>query len=359
MPKWKERMGERRNKIVFLEGYGILRLLMWEETQMPEITVIVPVYNVEQYLRRCLDSILGQSFQDFELICVNDCSPDGSQAILNEYKNKYPQKIHVLVNETNQGLGKTRERGIEWARGKYITFIDSDDYIREDYLETYERKMRETDADMIVGGYIKDVNGKLTQHLVPDSIWSIVTYPIACAKLYKKSFLLEKQLHFSNIRCGEDIYFSMSLFYHRAVYCIMDYAGYYYYFNGNSITSSMNYEKNHEAFVAEIFREFLEKHDFGKLSRQEQAVIEYTYIANMVNALITYGRGGGIARMKEKYAFWRRDMEAKFPLYRKNPFVGICKPKGQTRKIRLGVGVTMGLQKLHMDKLLLYAISLM
>ena len=85
-------MGEWRNKIVFLEGYGILRLLLWEETQMPEITVIVPVYNVEQYLRRCLDSILGQSFQDFELICINDCSPDGSQAILNEYKNKYPQK---------------------------------------------------------------------------------------------------------------------------------------------------------------------------------------------------------------------------------------------------------------------------
>ncbi len=326
---------------------------------MPEITVIVPVYNVEQYLRRCIDSILRQSFQDFELICVNDCSPDGSQAILEEYKNRYPDKVRVLVNQINMGLGKTRERGIEHALGRYITFVDSDDYIKEDYLETYEAKMRETDVDLIVGGYTKDIHGRLKEHLVSDSIWSIVTYPIACAKLYKKSFLLEKKLHFSEIRCGEDIYFSMSLFYHGATYCVMRYAGYYYYFNEKSITGSMNYEKKQEAFVAEIFREFIEKHDLKKLSGQDQAVIEYNYIANMVNALITYGRGSGMKRMKEKYLFWMKDMKEKFPMYRKNPYVGICKPKGQTRKIRLGVGVVMGLQRVHMDRPFLYLISLL
>lgn len=326
---------------------------------MPRITVIVPVYNVEQYLRRCIESILRQSFQDFELICINDCSPDGCQAILEEYQRKYPQKVRVFENETNKGLGKTRERGIRHAKGQYITFIDSDDYIREDYLEVYDRKMQESDVDVIVGGYTKDTNGKMVEHQVPESVWSIVTYPIACAKLYKKSFLLGHDLHFSEIRCGEDIYFSMSVFYYGASYRVIKYTGYYYYFNKASITGTMNYEKNHEAFVAEIFREFLENHDTQKLSRQDQAVIEYNYIANMVNALITYGRGGGIIRMKKKYNFWINDMEEKFPFYRRNPYVGIWKPKGQTRKIRLGVGIIMGLQKLHLDRPLLYLISLM
>lgn len=325
---------------------------------MPKITVIVPVYNVEQYLRRCIDSILKQSFQDFELICINDCSPDSSQSILEEYERMYPDRVRVLVNEVNLGLGDTRNRGVSNARGEYIMFIDSDDYIADDYLQTYYSSMEQADVDVVVGGYTRDVEGKRTEHKVSDSVWSLVTYPIACAKMYKKSFLLEHKLKFPDIRCGEDIYFSMSLFYYHPSYTVIDYAGYFYYFNAASITGSMNYEKNHEEFVAEIFRRFLENHQIQSLSEENQRIIEYNYIANMVNALITYGRGGGIKRMKKKYAYWMKDMQEKFPGYRKNPYVGLLKPKGQTGKIRLGVGVVMGLHRIHVDKLLFYIISL-
>lgn len=326
---------------------------------MARVSVIVPVYNVEQYLERCIESILAQSFQDFELICINDCSPDSSQSILERYQQAYPQKVVVLVNERNLGLGKTRERGIAKAQGKYLMFIDSDDYIREDYLETYLRQMEESKVDVVIGGYTRDVGGRFTEHKVPDSMWSLVTYPIACAKMYRKSFLTENCLEFPEIRCGEDIYFSMSVYCHNASYKVMDYTGYYYYFNPKSITGSMNYEKNHEQFVAEIFRGFLERHDLERLPEEKKRVIEYNYIANMVNALITYGRGGGIRRMKEKYDYWMKDMKEKFPDYRKNPYVGITKPAGQTGKIRLGVGVIMGLQRIHLDKALLYLISLL
>lgn len=326
---------------------------------MPKVTVIVPVYNVEEYLERCLDSILKQSFLDFELICVNDCSPDSSQKILERYEKDYPDKVKVMENERNLGLGKTRERGMEQAKGRYIMFIDSDDYIREDYLETYLTRMEETDVDVVIGGYIRDIGGKLKEHKVSESDWSLVTYPIACAKMFKKSFLIDNMLEFPEIRCGEDIYFSMSVYYHNASYVTMDYAGYYYYFNPKSITGSMNYEKNHEQFVAEIFRTFLENYDIKELPEEKQRVLEYAYIANMVNALITYGRGGGIKRMRKKYDFWMKDMEEKFPDYRNNPFVGILKPVGQTVKIRLGVGVIMGLKRLHLDKPLLYLVSIL
>lgn len=325
---------------------------------MPKVTVIVPVYNVEKYLRRCIDSILKQTFEDFELICVNDCTPDGSQDIIDEYVRKYPQKVRGLKNEVNLGLGKTREHGLAEARGEYIMFIDSDDYIREDYLETYYTCMQQEDVDVVVGGYTRDVDGKLTEHKVSNSIWSIVTYTIACAKMYKKSFLVDKHLSFPDIRCGEDIYFSMSVLYNQATFTVMDYAGYYYYFNRKSITGSLNYDKNHEEFVAEIFRRFLEDHDLSKLPIEQQQIIEYNYLANMVNALITYGHGGGIVRMKKKYAFYKQDLLNKFPDYRMNQYVGIFKPKGQTAKIRLGVGVVMKLERIGLDKLLLNIISL-
>ncbi len=325
---------------------------------MPKITVVVPVYNAEKYLERCLESIMRQSFQDFELICINDCSSDSSQKILECYGKNYPDKVKVLVNEINLGPGKTKKRGLLQAHGRYVMFVDSDDYIKEDYLETYFACMEKTDVDIVIGGYVRDIDGKLKEHKVSESVWSLVTYPTAWAKMFKKDFLIDNHVETSDIRYVEDIYFSMSVYYHNTSYVVMDYAGYYYYLNPKSITGSMNYEKGHERFVADVFREFMQKYDLQKLSEEKRRVIEYTYIANMINALITYGHGGGVRRMREKYSFWMKDMMDKFPDYRNNPFVGICKPSGQTVKIRLSVGIIMGLKKVHLDKLLLYIISL-
>lgn len=140
---------------------------------------------------------------------------------------------------------------------------------------------------------------------------------------------------------------------------MIDYDGYYYYFNRKSIIGSLNYDKNHEEFVSRIFEAFLKKHDITVLPKEKQRVIEYAYIANMVNALITYGHGGKIKRMKKKYRFFMEDLQEKFPDYRENPFFGIRKPKGQTKKIRLGVGLMMGLHRAHLDKLMFYIISLL
>ena len=86
-------------------------------------------------------------------------------------------------------------------------------------------------------------------------------------------------------------------------------------------------------------------------------MIEYTYVANMVNALITYGHGCHPAKMKKKYQFWLGDMKQKFPDYKRNPYNGIFKPKGQSSKIRLGVGVTMLLHRVHLDTLMFWIIS--
>ncbi|WP_276867773.1 glycosyltransferase family 2 protein [Enorma massiliensis] len=323
-----------------------------------KISVVVPVYNVELYLERCLDSLLNQTFNDYEIVCVNDCSPDNSIEILRYYEARYPERIVVLENERNLGLGRTREHALEYARGEYVMFVDSDDYVKNDYLETYFRAASASDADIIVGGYIRDVEGKLSQHIMPNSVWSTVTYALACTKLFKISFLRSNHLNFSDIACGEDIFFSLSAYCCNATYEVIPYAGYFYYFNSNSITGTMTYKKNHERMMSQIFSMLHERYDLASLSEEKQRVIEYAYIANMVNALAVFNRGCGVKLMEEKLAFVKNDAEKQFPNWKSNPYIGFLIPKGQTLKIRLGVGGTALACKLHLIKPLFYLFAI-
>lgn len=320
-------------------------------------TIIVPVYNVEKYLSRCLDSLVHQTISDYEILCANDCSPDNSDLILSEYQEKYPSRIRVLNNECNLGLGRTRERALKHVCGEYVFFVDSDDYVAPDYIETYLQAAENGDYDIIAGGFIRDIDGKLKRHRISNSVWSTTTYAIAWAKLFKKSFIEENKLGFTGVPCGEDIYFSLCAFYCNAKVKIIPYEGYYYYFNRQSITGSMSYKKNHEQIMAEMFDLFLESHDLSKLPKSRFDVIEYTYLANMINALVVFNRGCGPELMKSKYDFVFSHARKYFPNYLKNPHIGILKPKGQTLKIRLGVGVLLGLQKFHLDWPAYYIIS--
>ena len=325
---------------------------------MIKVSVIVPVYNVEKYLERCLNSLVSQTYKDYEVICINDCSPDRCGDILDKFQKKYSSIIRILEKNQNIGLGRSRERGIRHAEGEYIMFVDSDDYVKNDYVQTYVKEIEDHPCDIVIGGFIKDRKGKLKIHKMSHSVWSNTTYSIACAKMFRKEFILSNGVEFTSIRCAEDIYFSLVMFYYNATYSVMNYAGYYYYYNEKSITGSMNHTNNTERFISDIFTEFLTHYDIKKIAEERQRVIEYTYLANMINALITYGHGAGLKRMNEKYQYIIKDINKKFPDYRNNPYVGIFRPKGQIRKIRYGVGITMYLHKIHLDKLLFYIISL-
>ena len=99
-----------------------------------EVSIVVPVYNVEKYLPQCLESILNQTFQNFEIIVVNDGSTDESERIIQQYSLKYPNKIRAFSQE-NQGLAATRNLALKYASGKYISFVDSDDFVGTDFIK--------------------------------------------------------------------------------------------------------------------------------------------------------------------------------------------------------------------------------
>lgn len=119
---------------------------------MIKVSVIVPVYNTEKYLGICLSSLVHQTFKDFEIIVINDGSTDNSQRIIDDYKKEYPKLIKSF-SFPNQGISKSRNIGITKAKGKYITFIDSDDYVDITFLEEMYNKITFEKADLCVCDY--------------------------------------------------------------------------------------------------------------------------------------------------------------------------------------------------------------
>lgn len=116
-------------------------------TNMPLVSVVMPVYNVSKYLRQAIESVLDQTYRNLELIMIDDCSSDESLQIMKEYARK-DDRIVVLANDTNQGVASTRNKGIQAARGEYIALLDSDDFWVADKLEKQIALMEQTKADI-------------------------------------------------------------------------------------------------------------------------------------------------------------------------------------------------------------------
>ena len=122
---------------------------------MIKVSVIVPIYNSEKYLKKCIDSILNQSLKEIEVILVNDGSTDGGMRIMEEYSKNDPRV--VILNLKNGGPGKARNEGIKIAKGEYLSFVDSDDYIEMEFLERLYETAVHNKVQMIMTNY-KDIN---------------------------------------------------------------------------------------------------------------------------------------------------------------------------------------------------------
>lgn len=124
---------------------------------MEKVSVIIPIYNVEKYLPKCLDSIVGQTYKNLEIICVNDGSPDNSIDILNSYAAK-DSRI-VILNKENGGVSSSRNAGIRIATGEYIVFVDSDDWLDTDTIQSAVSSMEKDNVEMVFWGYVREFSG--------------------------------------------------------------------------------------------------------------------------------------------------------------------------------------------------------
>jgi glycosyltransferase involved in cell wall biosynthesis len=141
---------------------------------MPKVSVIIPVYNVEIYLRECLDSVINQTLRDIEIICVNDASPDKCSEILSEYALK-DDRIKIVTHENNQGLGPARNTGVSTATAEFIAFVDSDDFIANDMIENLYKAIISNVADMAWCGtsFVSEEGSVLQYEYIPEGIWNV------------------------------------------------------------------------------------------------------------------------------------------------------------------------------------------
>lgn len=237
----------------------------------PEISIIVPIYKVEEYLIRCIDSILAQTFTNFELILVDDGSPDNCGKICDEYAKK-DERIKVIHKE-NGGLSSARNAGIKVATGDFIGFVDSDDYInKEMYLKLYEL-CKSTNSQIGICNFQREINGilEVVNHdlvvKVLDNVEAMkelfrgVLYRFsACNKIFHKSCF--KGVTFPEGRIHEDLATMYKLFNNSEKSVYINYSGYVYVKRENSILTSKYNPNRLQAFESweEILKFMMEKY---------------------------------------------------------------------------------------------------
>lgn len=193
-------------------------------------SIIVPVYGVEKYLDQCVESVLAQSFADFELLLVDDKSPDNCPAMCDAWAER-DSRIRVIHKPENQGLGFARNTGMAHARGEYVTFLDSDDFISPAHLQTCDGVLT-PDTDILVfgiEGVYEDKKGNVVYRdaaCPPDTVADTPemrgalfaalsrakAFPYACNKIYRRSFLEQAQAQFEQTKLIEDFLFNIGLF---------------------------------------------------------------------------------------------------------------------------------------------------
>ena len=245
--------------------------------KLPKVSVIIPVYNVEKYVKRCIESIINQTLKDIEIIIVDDGSTDNSLYIVEEYANN-DSRIK-LYSKKNEGLGLTRNFGITRSTGEYIAFLDSDDFVEKDFLERLYNLARKNDADICFGEtkkffnstgkiydfeiFNKNPNMELSSKEILYSIFNVKNVynfhlnMSVWRAIYKKDIIDKNNIKFLSERevLSEDIFFNFDFLENslkKPVFCTGTY--YYYCFNDTSLTNTYRADRFEKSV---IFRERL------------------------------------------------------------------------------------------------------
>ncbi len=282
---------------------------MIQNSLSPAVSVIIPIYNVEEYLAECLDSVVGQSLQDIEIICVDDGSLDTSGDIAEGYAKKYPAV--KLIRKENGGPSHTRNTALEVARGQYVCFLDSDDYLDRSALEELYAKAVRDDLDIVFfdtvpffeSGEIRDKNqnyidfynrkgdypGVYTgQQLFAEMRKNREFFGSACLQLIRRSLLMENDLRFYRGIVHEDNLFTFQcvMLAKRAGY--LNRAFYFRRVRGDSIMTVGKTMRNVEGYVVSYGEMMVFLHGIEVDPEVEEVVSEYLYYSMYRNACNIY-----------------------------------------------------------------------
>lgn len=303
------------------------------------LSVVIPVYNAEKWLSVCVDSVLAATDDTAEIILINDGSKDGSKELIEGYERRYPDRI-IAITKPNSGSGETRNYGIAKSTGKYICFIDSDDYVDKDYFEKFVSAIEETGADVVVGGYKRIVDGKLQFTMIPQDVpWARFQILAPWAKIFDLDFIKRNGLRFVPLVLGDDDHFATVAYSYANKVAILPYAGYNFICNKESITQT-----KHRGLRRDIeLTDLLDRIDADVKQRDELLYLHYIKLGAYY--MLHSGRQATKARFIEEHGKlmdWYRahQVPLKFPMH------GIT--SSEPLRIRLGVNVYLFCAKTHL-----------
>jgi glycosyltransferase involved in cell wall biosynthesis len=259
---------------------------------MPKVSVIIPVYNTAPYLRRCLDSVVAQTLRDIEIICVNDATTDNAGEILREYVSR-DERIKIIEFTENRGVSVARNIGIDIAKGEYIGFVDSDDYIDLSFYETLYRKAVQSSVEVVKG------NIQLIDYASGETIISkfydindqirkskAYFYHSFTTAIYKLGFIHKNNIRFpESIGRFEDPYFSIKVAIYAKHLVIADNVNYYYTKHAQSETSKDTTPINAVEYI-DAAKRILEFINTAMISNMHHHIV-YDFVLTQILGLLT------------------------------------------------------------------------
>ena len=303
------------------------------------ISVIIPIYNVEKYISRCLDSVINQTYKKIEIICVDDGSPDNSIKILKEYEKK-DSRIKIIRQE-NGGLSSARNIGIKDSRGEYIFFLDSDDWLPLNSLELLYEDILLNKSDISVGNLIK-VYPKKNKEIglknlkkIDYSLKNYLEYSInkknftanVVNKLYKTKIIVENKILFKEKILYEDFLFTVQYFIYCKKISVIKEAVYYYFLEReDSIVNTVNIRD------LEVFLNIIEIEKF-LINNNQKEILNLKYFQNyifewLLSATVSkLFKNGDIEIVEKIYEIIKNNQIFKkyYDLYQKNKIFGVKK----------------------------------
>lgn len=245
---------------------------------MPKVSIIVPVYNTEIFLEKCLSSLVAQTLDDIEIIVVNDGSTDNSQSIINKFCKAYPNKFFSFVKE-NSGLSDTRNYGIKHSNGEYLGFVDSDDFVEPTMYEEMYKLAQLNNLDLVECDFSWDFPNK-SKHDIGSNYNTTEDFytsgrVMACNKIYKASIIKNNNILFPSGLLYEDVEFFYKTVPHINKSGKLNKIFYHYIQRGNSIINSNN-ERTSEIFI--IFDDLFNYYKRIHLYDKYLCYLEYLYI---------------------------------------------------------------------------------
>lgn len=291
-------------------------------------SVIVPVYNVAEYLPECMESLLEQSFQDFEIILVDDGSTDGSGRRCDEYQNASPDRVRV-IHRQNGGLGAARNTGMDASRGDYLLFVDSDDYVSRDTLACLSAQIDRTGADMYVFGYFwlydtRTVPGQesrlagMEPFALKDHPEMLMEQPSAWRRVCRRELYLEHGFRFPDRAWYEDLRTTVKMLTKCRSIVVLPDRLYLYRQRDGSIMRSANLRRNLEIIEAlEDLRLYFEQQELMDTYGPWLCALAIEHLLMAATVRVAKADPGS-----ELLGELRSYMDTRFPQWKDNPYVG-------------------------------------